>query len=55
MSTLTRTTVNQYWKYALWLALFTIIYNFAEGFVSIYFGAHDENSYPFWLRHQLIH
>ena len=42
MRTLTRTTVNQYWKYALWLALFTIIYNFAEGFVSIYFGAQDE-------------
>jgi divalent metal cation (Fe/Co/Zn/Cd) transporter len=32
-----------YWQYALWLAIFTIIYNIAEGLVSIYFGAHDES------------
>ncbi len=34
--------VNKYWQYALWLALFTIFYNLAEGLVSIGFGAHDE-------------
>ncbi|MFH2107953.1 MAG: cation transporter [Chrysiogenia bacterium] len=30
------------WRYALWLALFTILYNLAEGLVSVYFGAQDE-------------
>jgi divalent metal cation (Fe/Co/Zn/Cd) transporter len=34
--------LNKYWVYALWLALFTVTYNLAEGFVSIYFGAQDE-------------
>ena len=34
--------INKYWKYALWLALFTIIYNFGEGLISIYFGVQDE-------------
>ena len=34
--------VNKYWLYAFYLALFTIIYNLAEGLVSIYFGAQDE-------------
>lgn len=42
MTTLTQTSINKYWQYALWLALFTIFYNFAEGLVSIYFGAQDE-------------
>src|SRR5512141_1956541 len=42
MTTLTRMTLNKYWQYALWAALFTIVYNLAEGLVSIYFGAHDE-------------
>jgi divalent metal cation (Fe/Co/Zn/Cd) transporter len=42
MSTGDRTNQQQLWKYALWLSLFTIIYNFAEGIVSIYFGAEDE-------------
>jgi hypothetical protein len=42
MTTLTQTSVNKYWQYALWLALFTIFYNFAEGLVSVYFGAQDE-------------
>ena len=42
MSTLTQESANKYWRYALWLALFTIFYNLAEGLVSIYFGAHDE-------------
>lgn len=41
MTTLTRSSMNKYWNYALWLALFTIIYNFAEGLISIYFGAED--------------
>jgi divalent metal cation (Fe/Co/Zn/Cd) transporter len=42
MTTLTQTSITKYWQYALWLALFTILYNFAEGLISIYFGAHDE-------------
>jgi divalent metal cation (Fe/Co/Zn/Cd) transporter len=42
MTTLTQTTLNKYWQYALWAALFTIFYNLAEGLVSIYFGAQDE-------------
>jgi divalent metal cation (Fe/Co/Zn/Cd) transporter len=42
MATLTQPTINKYWQYALWLALFTIFYNFAEGLISIYFGAQDE-------------
>jgi divalent metal cation (Fe/Co/Zn/Cd) transporter len=42
MTTLAQTSANKYWQYALWLALFTIFYNFAEGLVSIYFGAQDE-------------
>ena len=42
MATLTRSSTEKYWQYALWLALFTIFYNLAEGLVSIYFGAHDE-------------
>ena len=41
MTTLPK-SINQYWQYALWLALFTIFYNLAEGLVSIYFGAEDE-------------
>ncbi len=41
-NTLAQKSTNQYWQYALWLALFTIFYNFAEGLISIYFGAQDE-------------
>ncbi len=41
MTTLARTDADKYWRYALWAALFTIIYNFAEGMISIYFGAQD--------------
>lgn len=33
---------NRYWQYAIWLALFTIFYNLAEGLVSIHFGIQDE-------------
>jgi len=32
----------KYGQYALWLAVFTILYNIAEGLASIYFGAEDE-------------
>jgi divalent metal cation (Fe/Co/Zn/Cd) transporter len=42
MTARTQITLDKYWKYALWLALFTILYNLAEGLVSIYFGAQDE-------------
>jgi divalent metal cation (Fe/Co/Zn/Cd) transporter len=42
MDTLSRESLNRYWRYALWLALFTIFYNLAEGLVSIYFGVQDE-------------
>ena len=41
MTTMTRASINKYWQYALWLALFTIFYNFAEGLISMYFGAQD--------------
>lgn len=33
---------NKYWRWALWLAYFTIGYNLLEGVASIYFGAQDE-------------
>jgi divalent metal cation (Fe/Co/Zn/Cd) transporter len=42
MATLTQLTTNKYWTYALWLALFTIFYNLAEGLISIFFGISDE-------------
>ncbi len=42
MDNLSKTSENKYWQYALWLALFTIFYNFAEGLISIYFGVQDE-------------
>jgi divalent metal cation (Fe/Co/Zn/Cd) transporter len=42
MTTLAQTSANKYWSYALWLAFFTIFYNFAEGLISIYFGFEDE-------------
>ena len=42
MATLAQTALYKYWRYALWLALFTIFYNLAEGLISIYFGAQDE-------------
>ncbi len=42
MTTLTKTSINKYWQAALWLAFFTIFYNFAEGLISIYFGVQDE-------------
>jgi divalent metal cation (Fe/Co/Zn/Cd) transporter len=42
MATLTQSGTNRYWTYALWLALFTIFYNLAEGLISVFFGVSDE-------------
>lgn len=42
MNVSTQIPIQKYWQYALWLALFTILYNLAEGLVSIYFGVEDE-------------
>lgn len=42
MTSLTQSTANRYWQYALWLAFFTIFYNLLEGLVSIFFGVSDE-------------
>jgi len=33
---------SYYWQIALWLALFTIFYNIAEGLISVFFGISDE-------------
>jgi len=33
---------NNFWGYALWLAIFTVTYNLAEGLISIFFGVSDE-------------
>jgi len=35
-------TQSYYWQFALWLALFTVFYNIAEGLISIFFGISDE-------------
>jgi divalent metal cation (Fe/Co/Zn/Cd) transporter len=40
--TLTQSALKRAWSYALWLALFTIFYNLAEGLISIFFGISDE-------------
>jgi len=42
MTILAKIPQNKYWTVALWLSLFTIFYNIAEGLISISFGAHDE-------------
>ncbi len=43
MATLTeKSTLDRYWNYALWLAIFTILYNLAEGLIAIFFGISDE-------------
>ncbi len=42
MTTLAQPTISKYWTYALWLALFTIFYNLAEGLISVFFGFSDE-------------
>src|SRR5262250_1520744 len=43
MTTLSQSSANRYWQYALWLAMFSIFYNLAEGLISVYFGAQDES------------
>jgi len=42
MAKFTQLDTDRYWTYALWLALFTIFYNLAEGLISIFFGYSDE-------------
>jgi divalent metal cation (Fe/Co/Zn/Cd) transporter len=42
MTALSQTSSSRYYSYAIWLAIFTILYNLLEGIVSIYFGAQDE-------------
>ena len=42
MNQMTEISIRKYWQAALWLALFTIFYNLAEGLVSIFFGVQDE-------------
>lgn len=43
MTTLSqKSTQSYYWQFALWLALFTVFYNIAEGLISIFFGISDE-------------
>ena len=42
MTTLSQADTTRYWTLALWLALFTIFYNLAEGLVSVAFGISDE-------------
>lgn len=43
MSALSQNTARpNFWQYALWLAVFTVFYNIAEGVVSIAYGVSDE-------------
>jgi divalent metal cation (Fe/Co/Zn/Cd) transporter len=43
MTTLSqKSTQSNYWQFALWLAIFTVLYNIAEGLISIFFGINDE-------------
>jgi len=43
MTTLTqKTSQASYWQFVLWLAIFTVFYNIAEGLISIFFGISDE-------------
>ena len=41
-SLVTDTTMKRFWGFALWLAVFTIVYNLAEGWISLFFGISDE-------------
>jgi divalent metal cation (Fe/Co/Zn/Cd) transporter len=44
MTTITEQSVQKtYWNYALWLAVFTILYNVVEGLISIGFSVSDES------------
>jgi divalent metal cation (Fe/Co/Zn/Cd) transporter len=36
------TLTTKYYQYALWLGIFTAVYNIAEGLVSIFYGSQDE-------------
>ena len=42
MTALSEKNMTDYWRYALWLACFTIFYNLLEGLISIFFGFTDE-------------
>jgi divalent metal cation (Fe/Co/Zn/Cd) transporter len=42
MTSITKNSLERVWQTALWLAVFTIVYNLAEGLVSIFFGVSDE-------------
>lgn len=42
MTEQTSVDTSKYWRWALWLAIITIVYNIAEGVFSIFFGAADE-------------
>ena len=42
MTSSPKVSLTPFWRYALWLAFFTIFYNLAEGLVSVYFGAQAE-------------
>lgn len=42
MTSITKTQMDRVWQAALWLAIFTIVYNLAEGLISIFFGVSDE-------------
>jgi divalent metal cation (Fe/Co/Zn/Cd) transporter len=35
-------SLDQYWKFAFWLAIFTILYNLLEGLFAVFFGISDE-------------
>jgi divalent metal cation (Fe/Co/Zn/Cd) transporter len=44
MTTLSqKSTQTNYWQFALWLAVFTVLYNIVEGLISIFFGVSDES------------
>lgn len=42
MTSLDKESLERAWQTALWLAIFTILYNLAEGLVSVFFGLSDE-------------
>jgi divalent metal cation (Fe/Co/Zn/Cd) transporter len=43
MTTLTKNSgIDRYYRFALYLGYFTVLYNLIEGLVSIFFGARDE-------------
>jgi hypothetical protein len=42
MTAISRSAWDKYGQAALWLALFTIVYNIVEGLVSLGFGIQDE-------------